>query len=615
MSLYQELIRRNVIRVAMAYVVAAWLIIQVVETIFPAFGFTDRAVRIAVIVLGIGFVPAVAAAWVFEWTPEGLKRDAEAGQYADSKPLRARSFDRAIIVILVLAVSFFAFDKFVLAPERAAEREAEVAEEAKSEAMTGFYGDRSIAVLPFDNLSSDPEQAYFVDGVAEEILNLLAHIRDLRVISRSSSFAFRGQGLEIPDIAERLNVAHVLEGSVRRSGNRVRVTAQLIEARTDTHLWSKTYERELDNVFQIQDEIAADVTKNLEINLLKPLPHSRNVHPEAYALVQQASQIFQVRDENTAARMYSLAKRAFELDPDYPEAIKWMSAAEFMRATDGLTTWEEAQTHIELLDARYAELAPDSGYLEAGKGWQLERAGKLEQAASLYLQSLEKELTDSEQLRWAGRFALLIGKTNVAVRILEHAVAIDPLNHQVRRVLSQALMYRGAPGDYRRAIDVREQYLAAASGGQPYYSMLLILTGEPEQVAGVWDDADEYWKQALPYLAMADYTMGKVDEAHAILARLESMLAEPPDPGKNAWNEWDQRITIATVAAWFGDADKAFAHLMPPPEKVPYTDRLDIHNPVWREIRDDPRWQEFRAAIGMSAERLDAIEFDPWLPE
>ncbi|MGB5629879.1 MAG: hypothetical protein WBM57_10965, partial [Woeseiaceae bacterium] len=295
MTLYQELKRRNVIRVATAYVVGAWLVIQVIETIFPAFGFTDRAVRIAVIVLGIGFVPAVIGAWVFEWTPEGLKRDAEAAQFADSRPLRVRSFDRAIIVVLVLAVSFFAFDKFVLAPERAAEREAEVAEAAKSEAMTGFYGDRSIAVLPFDNLSSDPEQVHFVDGVAEEILNLLARIRDLRVISRSSSFAFRGQGLEIPDIAERLDVAHVLEGSVRRAGNRVRVTAQLIEARTDTHLWSKTYERELEDVFRIQDEIAVDVAKNLEITLLKPLPHSRNVNPEAYALVQQVSQIFQVR--------------------------------------------------------------------------------------------------------------------------------------------------------------------------------------------------------------------------------------------------------------------------------------------------------------------------------
>ena len=193
-----------------------------------------------------------------------------------------------------------------------------------------------------------------------------------------SSFAFRGQDLEIPDIAERLDVAHVLEGSVRRAGNRVRVTAQLIEARTDTHLWSKTYERELDNVFQIQDEIAADVARNLEITLLKPLPHSRNVKPEAYALVQQVKQIFQARAKDTGARMYALAKRAVELDPDYPEAVKWLGYAEFMRAVEGLVPWAEAEARWKAQEARYMELAPDSGYIEASRATTHERDGELD---------------------------------------------------------------------------------------------------------------------------------------------------------------------------------------------------------------------------------------------
>jgi len=190
MSLFRELRRRNVIRLATAYVVTAWLIIQVVETVFPAFGFTDKAIRIVVIVLGIGFVPAVIGAWIFELTPEGLKRDTEVRRRDDAKgAASSRPFDRAIALTLVLGIVYFAFDKFVLAPERATEREAEVAEHAVAEATKGFYGDRSIAVLPFDNLSAEPEQVYFVDGVAEEILNLLARVRELRVISRSSSFA------------------------------------------------------------------------------------------------------------------------------------------------------------------------------------------------------------------------------------------------------------------------------------------------------------------------------------------------------------------------------------------------------------------------------------------
>lgn len=611
MSLLRELQRRNVIRVATAYVVTAWLIIQVIETIFPAFGFGDEAIRLAVIILGIGFVPAVIGAWVFEWTPDGLKRDSEA---PEAPPSRARNFDRAIVIILAIGIVYFAFDKFVLAPERAAEREAEVAEQAAEEVRKGFYGDRSIAVLPFDNLSSDPEQVYFVDGVAEEILNLLARIRDLRVISRSSSFAFRDQGLEIPDIAERLDVAHVLEGSVRRAGNRVRVTAQLIQARTDTHLWSKTYERELEDVFRIQDEIAADVAKNLEIALLNPLPHSRNVNPEAYALVQQVSQIFQARAENTGARMYALAKRAAELDPDYAEAVKWLGYAEFMRAVDGLVPWAEAEPRWKALEARYMELAPDSGYIEASRANDLERAGEYEAAAEMYLRSLEKELTDSEQLRWAGRFAILIGKLDIAVAILEHAIAIDPLNHQVRRILSQALMFRGGPGDYDRAIEIREQYLASASGGQLFYSVLLLLTGQPENVAQVWPGQENTdHAQMHSCLAMADYSSGRVEEAMQRIGAIEERLAQRPD--RESRDAWQVRFHLAYAYAWIGDADKAFEHLMPPSEHIAYTDRLDVLNPVWQKITDDPRWAEYREAIGMSAERLAAIEFDPWLPD
>ena len=230
MPLIPELQRRNVIRVATAYVVVAWLIIQIAETTLPVFGFTDNAVRVVIIVLGIGLVPAIVGAWVFQLTPEGLRRDKGADETPATSNISSRNLDRAIIVTLVLGLSYFALDKFLLAPDRAAEREAEVAEQARAEAIVGFYGDRSIAVLPFENMSSDPEQEYFVDGIAEEILNLLANIRELRVISRSSAFAFRGQDLEIPEIAERLNVAHVLEGSVRKIVNTVRVTAQLIEA-------------------------------------------------------------------------------------------------------------------------------------------------------------------------------------------------------------------------------------------------------------------------------------------------------------------------------------------------------------------------------------------------
>ena len=601
MSLLRELQRRNVGRVATAYVVSAWLIIQVIETIFPAFGFSERAFQTVVIVLVVGFVPTVVVAWLFEWTPEGLKRDAEVELSAEAKLVRARQFDRGIIVVLLLAVSYFAVDKFVF---------------TESGIDEGFYGTHSIAVMPFEIRSSDPEQQHFVSGVTDEIRHLLGTIRDLRVIAERSSTLFHENGLGVADIRDQFKIGHLLEGSVRMSGNRVRVSARLVQTDTETQLWSDVFEREVDDVFRIQDDIARNVLHNLEIELQDSLPQSRNVNPEARALTQQVSEIFQVRPPNSGAKAYPLAKRALELDPDYAEAVRWMTYAEWMRAYEGLITWDEANASLRELEARYRELAPDSGYLDMSKGFDAERGNDLETAAGWYLSALEKELTDSEQLRLAGRFALLVGKIDVGTRILELCAAIDPLNHQCRRILTQAYMYRGNEGDYRRAIEVREHYLAKAFGGGPYYSILMMLTGEPDKVAEIWaDDETPDHPQRLTYLAMADYSAGRFDEASATLARLEELLVDYREHGGRPGMEPEYLYAIAKVAAWFGDADKAFAILMAYSESANYTARLEVHHPVWNKIVDDPRWLEYREALGMSQARLDAIEFDPWLPE
>jgi TolB-like protein len=601
MSFLREIQRRNVGRVATAYIVAAWLIVQVADTILLNFNVPERVFQIVVIVLAIGFVPSVVLAWLFEWTPDGLKRDTEAELPAETKLARARRFDRGIIVVLLLAVSYFAVDKFVFTDPGI---------------DGGFYGTHSIAVMPFDTHSSDAEQQHFVDGVTDEIRHLLGTIRDLRVIAELSSTLFRQNGLGVAEIRDEFKIGYLLAGSVRMAGSRVRVTARLIETKNETQLWSNVYEREVDDVFRIQDDIARNILHNLEIELQDSLPQSRNVNPEARALTQQVSEIFQVRPANFGARSYSLAKRALELDPNYPEAVKWMTYSEWMRAYEGLITWDEANATLRELEARYRELAPDSGYLDASKGFDAERARDLETAAELYLSALEKELTESEHLRLAGRFALLLGKIDVGTRILELCVAIDPLNHQCRRILAQAYMYRGNPGDYRRAIDVREYYMAKATGGQPYYSILLMLTGEPDKVAEIWADRQSANSpKRLTYLAMADYAAGREDQASATLARLEAGLADYREHNEDPGMEPEYLYAIGKVAAWFGDADKAFASLMAYTELADYTARLEVHHPVWNKIVDDPRWREYREAIGMSQARLDAIEFDPWLPE
>ena len=243
MSFYHELKRRNVFRVGAAYIFAAWLLIQVAETIFPLFGYGDTPARITVILLAIGFPLFLVFSWVFELTPEGLKKEKDVDHTASVVRKTGKQLDRVIIVLLALALGYFAFDKFVLDPAQDLKIAETARQEGRSEALVESYGDKSIAVLPFVNLSADPEQEYFSDGISEELLNLLARIPELRVISRSSAFYYKGKDIDIPTIAQQLNVTHILEGSVRQAGNRVRITAQLVEARSDTHIWSDIFDR------------------------------------------------------------------------------------------------------------------------------------------------------------------------------------------------------------------------------------------------------------------------------------------------------------------------------------------------------------------------------------
>ncbi len=279
MSLLAELKRRNVLRVIVAYLAGSWLLLQIADVVLPRLGVPDRVLTILIIVVAIGFVPALVISWVFEWTPEGLKRDAEVAPGESIAPQTGKTLDRVIMVVLALAVGFFAFDKFVLDPARDVVREDAAEHRGRIDALIESYGDKSIVVLPFVNMSSDPEQGFFSDGISEEILNLLAKIRELRVISRSTAFAYRGE-VHVPTVAKELNVAYVLEGSVRMAGNTVRITAQLIDARVDAHVWSETWDRELVDIFEIQDEVARNVADQLQLQLLGQRLESQKIDPD-----------------------------------------------------------------------------------------------------------------------------------------------------------------------------------------------------------------------------------------------------------------------------------------------------------------------------------------------
>ena len=277
MSFIDELKRRNVIRVAIAYAIAAWILIEVTATTFPILKLPDWSVTLVTVFVLIGFPLALILAWAYELTPEGVKKTEEVDADASITHSTGRKLDRIIIVALVVALGYFIWERQALIPG--------------TDGQQGAVRMTSIAVLPFANLSGNPEQEYFADGITEDIITDLSQISGLFVIARNSSFQYKGKSLDLREVARDLNVKFVLEGSVRRAGNRVRVVAQLIDSKTDKHLWAERYDRELTDIFEIQSEIAERIADALQATLSPEekakLSRKPTANVEAYNLYLQ----------------------------------------------------------------------------------------------------------------------------------------------------------------------------------------------------------------------------------------------------------------------------------------------------------------------------------------
>jgi TolB-like protein/Flp pilus assembly protein TadD len=433
MSLIAELKRRNVIRMAGLYLVAAWLLVQVASTVLPAFEAPAWTVRTLIIVLAIGFVPALIFAWVFELTPEGLKRDVDVPQHLSIAPQTGRRLDRMLLVVSVLAIAYFAFDKFVLAPHREAALVQRTTDEVKAveSAEKSKINPNSIAVLPFVNMSDDKGNQYFSDGISEEILNVLARISGLQVAARTSSFSFRDTKKEAPEISQELHVRMLLEGSVRKQGDRVRITAQLIDADKGYHLWSETYDRELKDIFSIQDEIANAIAAELKVKIADvggtavASRGTRNV--EAHDLYLRGLASWQTRGE---AEMFS-ALAAFEhaaaLDPAFAEPYAGMSLVYIIlpewsariTSVDGRARAKDYAERALALDPTLPEPYVVLGYLADGDR-------RRETAVALYRRSIALRPSFATGHQWLGNSLWGTGDFENGLAEMERASALDP---------------------------------------------------------------------------------------------------------------------------------------------------------------------------------------------
>lgn len=593
MNLFDELKRRNVLRVAIAYLAAAWFLIQVADIILPRLGFGDAAVTNIIIVLAIGFIPALILSWTFDWTPEGLKRDSEAGSAPAIAARTGRTFDAIIITVLVLAIGFFAVDKFVLDPTRDSLEIEAATEQGRTDAALQSYGDKSIAVLAFSDMSPGHDQEYFSDGIAEELLNVLSKIKELRVISRSTAFSFKGTGATVPEIARKLNVSYVLEGSVRKSGDNIRITAQLIDTRTDAHVWSDTYDRKLDDVFLIQDEISENIVEQLKLTILGGRAGTRQIDSAAYEMFLQARFIVQTEKRERLREAQALLNEVLANEPDYIPALNLLARVYYRILKSEGMTWEQNIEEVHLLAERVVELEPDGISALTWQGWFADRDKNYQSAARFYEKALQVDPNDVNLLRVVVVFLTRIDRTEEAITLGIRLAYRDPACVVCADNLAWA--YAQA-GQHKEAAQIYET-IPSWGGAGDYWSLGVewLLAGFPEKALASFEkDVDEKRRETGILLVLPE--LGRMEEFEARFARLRS---DPADPER-----------IASIYAQIGNSDKTFEWLDKAIELEGAKVLGWIYPDLYQKVKSDPRWRAMRDKHGYFDEPVEGVEFD-----
>lgn len=609
MSLIQELKRRNVFRAGIAYIVIAWLILQVADVVLPYLDVPDWIFKIILLVLVIGFPVVLVIAYVFELTTEGFKRESEV-EHRVGGDSSGREWDFAIIAILAVTLGFFAYDKFVTS--------------------TAELG-KSIAVLPFVNMSSNLEQEYFADGLSEELLNMLARIPKLRVIARTSSFSYKGKDTKIAEIARELNVDHVLEGSVRSYGGAaVRITAQLIRTDDESHLWAKDYDVTLDDVFGVQDQIAAAVVEQLKVRLIDKLPATPEIDSEAYGLYLQARELARRSTPEGHVRSSKLYRQALDIEPEYAPA--WAGLAEnyiflgerVLTVAIGETLQDGRCAEASTVDENYVAKVDDafdealcaanqaleidrynaSAYASLGRIAMVHDSSEdsLAIAAKHLERALELEPSNPLIINQAATFSKNLGRLDKAIELYEYAAARDPISSGVHTNLALSYFAGGRYDDAIEAYDTALGLSPDANGVRSWLATTHVLNGDPDvALAALSKEPSEPWR-----------LIGEVIAYHAAgqQAPLDQKLELLMEKYGEEW-----AFNVAYVLASIGDADKAFAALETAVKNNDTGLSEIIVTPEFNNIHSDPRWLPFLESIGKAPEQLAAVAFNVTLPE
>jgi serine/threonine-protein kinase len=584
-TLLSELKRRNVIRMAGLYLVGAWLLVQVVSTIAPMFNAPPWLPRSIVTLLAVGFLPALVFSWVFELTPEGLKRESAIERDESITPQTGQRMDRAIIVVLTLALVYFGFDKFVLAPRRDAALVA--ATEQRVGAAPAATAMQSIAVLPLANSSGDKEQQFFSDGLSENLIVALSQFSGLKVIGRNSSFRFRDSNEDSKTIGEKLGVATLLEGSVQHAGDGVRVSAELIRAADGVTLWSQRYDRPYKDLFALQDEITQAVAGELKAKLMVSEARKQTDRPpsgniEAYAAYLRGRE-HEMR--NTEADLHAALDsyaEAIRLDPGYAlahaassRAGMWL-AGQFLGGEQAARISRMARDEAEMALRLDPQLA--AGY--TARAIQSSVSLDMDRAGADYRRALELSPNDVDALQNLSVDLASRGKPELAVAQVQRAIAIDPLYGRAYLLLAR---YQSGLGRFDDARQTILKAIALEHSSGIFDAVLTTVEVQRGDAAAAQAAAD----RALPGLwqefaqAMARQIGGNRAAADAALQVLVDHQAQ------------NMGYQIAEVYALRRDADQTFAWLdRALANRDPGLQFLPV-DPFLLRFRDDPRYAAF----------------------
>jgi len=477
----EELKRRNVFKVGAAYVVMAWLIAQGVDVFLDGFGAPEWVIKTILMLLIIGFPIAIFFAWAFELTPEGIKKEKDVDRSQSITHETGRKLDYVIIGVLLVALSWFAWDKFK--PE-IGQGDPTTPSFQSSEAASGIQNAKSIAVLPFVNMSEDASNEYFSDGISEEILNALAKVQDLQVAGRTSSFSFKGENQDLRKIGEALGVAHILEGSVRKAGTKVRITAQLIRVDNGFHLWSESYDRELDDVFAIQDEIANAILAQLMAHLVGETPQlveTTRTTSEAYDLYLLAKQRMYERQRLPLEAAAELLDQAIAIDPEYAPAYAQRGiVTDLLSETQyGTIPKTQAEAQSKLFSDQALRLDPDlaEGWAAIGL-WHSNRPGETDQAIAALEKALELNPNLIDAANWLNNAYNSNNQPAKAIAILEDISQRDPLYRPALGNLAFQYVLMGQRDKSRALIEKARPFMAQDPNMQWLDSMTLFSAGE-----------------------------------------------------------------------------------------------------------------------------------------